>query len=254
MNVLIANDDGIDARGLRELVMALSEVADVYVFAPDGQRSAFSHSITTGRKITGARTEVPGAKLAYALSGTPADCVKLGCRFLRARGIELDMVFAGINHGSNLGTDTIYSGTVGAAVEGNICGLPAVAVSVGSHQASHFDYACELAVNTIKKAADKISPDTVININVPDVPKEEVKGVRYTVLGARDYNEYFSAEDAMKDTIEYQYSGAPLMYEGLPEILDVISDQKGYATITPLQRDMTCYGKMEDLRSWGIDE
>ncbi len=254
MNILVANDDGIDARGIKELVATLSTVADVYVFAPDGQRSAFSHSITTGRKITGVRAEFPGAKLAYALSGTPADCVKLGCRFLRARGIRVDMVYAGINHGSNLGTDTIYSGTVGAAVEGNICGVPAVAVSVGSHQATHFDYACELALSTLEKAADKIGPDTVININVPDLPKEEVKGVRYTALGDRDYNESFSAEQAMKDTIEYEYSGAPLMYEGLPDVLDVISHQKGYATITPLQRDMTYYGKMEDLRNWGIDE
>lgn len=252
MNILVANDDGINARGIRELVAALSEVADVYVFAPDGQRSAFSHSISTERKIHGVRVDFPGAALAYSLTGTPADCVKLGVRLLRARDVKVDMVFAGINHGSNLGTDTLYSGTVAAALEGNVCGIPSVAVSVESHKAEHFDYACELAVDTVKKAGGKIEPNMVLNINVPNVPKDQVKGIRYAVLGQRDYNESFSKEQAYSDILEYEYSGAPLMYEGLPETLDVIAAQKGYATITPLQRDMTYYGRLEEVRTWGI--
>ena len=254
MNILVSNDDGIDARGIRELVEALSEVADVYVCAPDGQRSASSHAITTGRTIHASERAFPGAVTAFAMDGTPADCVKLGFRILNARGVSIDMVFAGINHGSNLGTDTLYSGTVAAAMEGTICGVPSVAVSVGSHEAEYFGYARKLAVKAVTETAGKVPADMVININVPNIPEDQVRGVRYTVVGDRDYDEKFSPEEAAKTEIDYRYSGAPLMYEGLPDILDVISDQKGYATITPLHRDMTYYGWMEELRSWGIDK
>lgn len=253
-NVLITNDDGINARGIMELVKAMSEVADVYVCAPDGQRSAFSHAITTNGSIHIKEVEFDNAVMAFETSGTPVDCVKLGVRLLRARGIDIDMVYSGINQGSNLGTDTLYSGTVGAAIEGNVCGVPAVAVSVGSHEAVHFDYAGKLAVNAFRAAADKIPANMVLNINVPDLPENQVAGVKYTVLGDREYDESFSAEDAAKSEFDYKYSGVPLMYSELPDTLDVIAAQKGYATITPLQRDLTYYGKVEEIKNWGIDE
>ena len=252
MNILVSNDDGINARGIKELVEALSEVADVYVCAPDGQRSAFSHAITTGRSIHASQVDFENAVAAFAMTGTPADCVKIGYRILRARGIKIDMVFAGINHGSNLGTDTLYSGTVSAAIEGTICGVPAVAVSVGSHQAEYFEYAKKLAVRAVTGSEGKMTPDMVLNINVPNIPAEQVKGVKYTVIGERDYDEDISPEEAAKTEIDYTYSGAPLMYEGLPDTLDVIADQEGYATITPIHRDMTYYGKIEEIKSWGL--
>ncbi|MBQ0079408.1 MAG: 5'/3'-nucleotidase SurE [Eubacterium sp.] len=254
MKVLVANDDGINARGIKELVGALSEVAEVYVFAPESQRSAFSHAITTSQPIRGRQVEFEGAVLAFETTGTPADCVKVGTRLLRARGIEIDMVFSGINSGSNLGTDTLYSGTVGAAIEGNICGVPAVAVSVDTHEATHFEYAKKLAVAALQKAAGRMPSNMVLNINVPNVPEEEVKGVKYTVLGDRDYDESFSETEANGNEFSYMYGGAPLMYEGLPDTIDVIASQKGYATITPLQRDLTYYGKVEEIKNWGIDE
>ena len=121
MNILVANDDGIKARGIYELVRALSEKADIYVCAPDSQRSASGHGITVSKPITLEETEFDNAKLAFKISGTPADCVKIGMKILEQRNIKIDMVFSGINHGSNLGTDTLYSGTVSAAIEGTIC-------------------------------------------------------------------------------------------------------------------------------------
>ena len=137
MNVLITNDDGIRARGLRELMDALREQAGmtVYICAPDGQRSASGHGITMTDPIMVEEVEIKGAELAFQTSGLPADCVKIGVELLERAGVHLDMVFSGINHGGNLGTDTLYSGTVAGAIEGSICGYPSVAVSVDSHDA-----------------------------------------------------------------------------------------------------------------------
>ena len=118
MNILLANDDGINAEGIRQLAKALRSLGDVYVFAPDRQRSASSHALTIEKQLTIAREDFPGAKEAYSVDGTPADCVKLGIYALRDRGIDVDIVYSGINHGGNLGSDTMYSGTVSAAAEG----------------------------------------------------------------------------------------------------------------------------------------
>ena len=254
MNILVSNDDGIDARGIHELVKALSEKANVYVCAPDGQRSASGHGITVSKPITAEEVEFEGAQLAFKLSGTPVDCVKLGIKILRKRDIIIDMVYAGINHGGNYGTDTLYSGTVSAAIEGTICGVPAVAVSVNSHEAEYFEYACELAVDALEKSEGKISPDTVLNINTPNLPKNEIKGLKYTTLGRRDYKEFFMPISTDGKKSEYKYTGEPVIYEGLPDTIDVIAMQEGYATITPLQRDLTDYKLMSEIEKWRIGE
>lgn len=254
MNILVTNDDGINARGIMELVAALSGKATVYVFAPDGQRSASGHGITVSKPIIGEEVEFEGAAFAMQLSGTPVDCVKLGMRIMEQKNIKIDMVFSGINHGGNYGTDTLYSGTVSAAIEGSICGVPSVAVSVNSHEAQHFDYACHLAVEAMEKAGDRMSPDTVLNINVPDLPREDISGLRYATLGNREYVEFFSPVETEDGKTAYRYTGEPVVYEGLPDTIDVIAMQQGYATITPLHRDLTDYRLMDEIRKWRIDE
>ena len=253
MNILVANDDGIEARGIKELVKALSAKASVYVCAPDGQRSASGHGITVSTHITAKEVEFEGAQLALKLSGTPADCVKLGMKILADRGIDIDMVFSGINHGGNLGTDVLYSGTVSAAIEGSICGVPSVAVSVNSHEAQHFEYACHLAVEALEKSKGRISPDTVLNINTPNLPREEIKGLKYTTLGNREYKEFFKPVDIGEGIKAYRYTGEPVVYEGLPYTIDVIAMQEGYATITPVHRDLTDYKMIEEIKKWRID-
>lgn len=252
MNVLVVNDDGIQARGIKELVKALSEKADVYVCAPESQRSASGHGITVSKPIIAEEVDFKNAVLAIQFSGTPADCVKLGVKILENKGVKIDMVFSGINHGGNYGTDTLYSGTVSAAIEGSICGMPSVAVSVNSHEAEHFGYACHLAVEALEKAGDKMSPDTVLNINVPNLPQEEIQGLKYTTLGNREYQECFTPFRSEDGKTAYQYTGEPVVYEGLPDTIDVIAMQAGYATITPLHRDLTDYRLIDKIKEWRI--
>lgn len=262
MNVLISNDDGVEARGLLELARALHEEVglDVYVCVPDGQRSASGHGITLGKSIYVSEVKIDHAEKAYQTSGLPADCVKLGLELLRKEGIEIDMVFAGINHGGNLGTDTLYSGTVACAMEGSICGYPSAAVSVDHHQAKHFDYACELAVKTAKAYMKQIEEGTadcrtVLNINVPDRPKEELKGLKYTRLGDRKYIEIFINEEGSENLIvpgNFQYTGTPVHYTDLPEDVDVIANQNGYATVTPIQSNLTDHEMVDRIREWDL--
>lgn len=252
MNILISNDDGINARGIKELARALSEIANIYVCAPHIQRSACGHGITIGKPITIKEVDFPNAKNAWEISGTPADCVKLGLKLLSEQGISIDMVCSGINHGGNLGTDTLYSGTVSAAIEGCICGIPAVAVSINNHHPEHFEVACNLAVKTVKASRGKIDTNTVLNINVPNLPASEVKGMKITRLGAREYEEWFELKKDDTGELQYWYSGMPIVYENLPEDIDVIAMQDGYASITPLHYDLTSYKLIEEVKSWGI--
>ena len=253
MNILVSNVDGINAQGIKELVKSLSAEASVYVCAPDGQRSASGHGITVSKHISVREVCFENAEYALSTSGTPADCVKLGMKILADKGIKIDMVFSGINHGGNLGTDTLYSGTVSAALEGNICGVPAVAVSVNSHNAEHFEYACYLAVEVLKKTEGTLSPDIVLNINTPNLPEDEIKGLKYTTLGKREYKEFFAPVDLGDGTAAYKYNGEPVVYEGLPDTIDVIAMQEGYASITPIHRDLTAYEMVDEIKKWRIE-
>ena len=259
MKILVVNDDGIESRGIYELVRALHEDAgaEVYVVAPDGQRSAASHAITLLTPIDAWPVEFEGAEMAFAISGLPADCVAVGVKIMKDKGIDIDMVFAGINHGSNIGTDTIYSGTVGAAMEGSIYGYPSVAVSVDSHKPQHFKYACELAVDTIKKTGGKWDPKVTVNINTPDLPAEEIKGVRYTVIGEREYTNDIKHNDTKHDgrrgdVCSYIYGGEPVKYDDKSLIYDVIAIQEGYASITPLHKDWTAGFAIEEMKNWRL--
>ncbi|QIB70614.1 5'/3'-nucleotidase SurE [Aminipila butyrica] len=260
MNILVSNDDGIQAKGISELVKALSKVADVYVCAPHVERSAAGHSITIRQGLEATEVPYKNAQLAYEISGTPADCVKLGVLLLRNRGIDVDMVFSGINHGGNLGTDIHYSGTVSAAIEGCICGIPSVAVSihgtvpVNGYEPKHFDVAAELAVQAMLKSFGKLDDKTVLNINVPDVPKKKLKGVKVTTLGTRVYEGWFHQQE-VEDTgaCQYWYSGKPVKCQDLTEEYDVMAIQNGYASITPLHYDFTNYKLVEEVKSWGIE-
>lgn len=254
MNILVANDDGIQARGIKELVKALSQIASVYVCAPESQRSASGHGITVSKPIIIEEETFENAEYALKISGTPADCVKIGMRTLEQKGIKVDMVFSGINHGGNLGSDTLYSGTVSAAIEGSLLGVPSVAVSVNSHEAEYFEYACELAVEAVKKAYDKMDAKTVLNINTPNLPKEEIKGLRFTTLGPREYKEVFVPVETEDGRTGYMYSGDPVVYDNLPETIDVVADQDGYASITPLHSDLTDYKLADKISEWRIGQ
>jgi len=252
MKILITNDDGITARGIRELGAALSSEAEIYVFAPDSQKSACGHGITMGAPLAVNEVTFPKATGAWSVSGTPADCVKLGLSILKEQKIEIDFVYSGINHGSNLGTDTLYSGTVSGAMEGVVNGIPSVAVSIYSHDPQYFTPSCEMAIEALHTSKGKLDGRTVLNINLPDLPKEHIKGVRITTLGAREYEKEFRAHVDEKGVRQYFYAGQPVVYSGLPEDVDVIALQDHYVSITPLHYDLTNYHWLDRVKSWGI--
>lgn len=254
MKILVTNDDGISADGIRSLTKALASDAEmeIYVFAPDSEKSACGHGITVTVPIEVREVEMEGAKIAFSVSGTPADCVKLGIKILKEQGIEIDYVFSGINHGANLGTDTLYSGTVSGAIEGVINGIPSFAVSVNAKEPEHFEPSCKLALIALEIARDKIDKGTVLNINLPHVSTRELKGIRITRLGAREYDENFKVKQIDNGGRAYQYSGTPVVYSDLPEDIDVIAMQDGYASITPLHYDLTNYKLVQEVKSWGF--
>lgn len=248
MNFLLVNDDGIDSEGLHALAVALSEKGKVYVAAPSVQQSGMSHSISLMGSITIKEEKVPCAERAWRVNGTPADCTKVGVQRCQESGIEIDIVFSGINKGSNLGSDTLYSGTVGAAIEGALQGYHAVAVSVNDHDAKYFDGACDLAVQVIDKVME-LPTNIVTNINAPNCPKDQIKGVRYPVLGPSYFVDCFvPAENG-----EYVIKGEVGDYAGLGEGIDVGANALGYATITPLQYDFTSEEYLDTVKNWNIN-
>ena len=253
MNILISNDDGIDAIGIKKLVEAMSKCADVYVVAPDTQRSASSHALSLRKEITVKEVEFPGAKYALECNGTPADCVKLGLDLLKRQGIYMDAVYAGINLGANLGTDNMYSGTVSAAAEGMLEGLPAVAVSVCSHEATYFEGACKLAVDILPMALESKGKMGVISINTPDIPMENIKGVKPARLGTVEYDQWFEEVSRKDGTVTYKYTGEPLEKGNHEEDLDVKLIKDGYATISVIKYDLNDYAGLKEVENWELN-
>lgn len=246
MNFLVVNDDGIHAAGIKALIAALGEVGNVYVFAPMAQQSGKSHSLSIEETVPVERVEIPGAKEAYMVGGTPADCTHIGLEFCKKKGIDIDITFSGINMGCNLGLDTIYSGTVGAAMEAAMQGCRGVAVSVYGHQATHFSGAAKLAIEAIPYIME-LPTNVTVNINTPDTEPEEFKGVRYGRLGPSFYKDLFA------ETTEgiYKLKGNEVTLEDLEDMgLDIAYHLQGYATITPLQYDFTHYELLEKVKEW----
>lgn len=252
MNILISNDDGISAEGIRALAEAMSDFGDVYVVAPHTQRSASSHALSVNGKITVKEAYLPGAVLAYECDGTPADCVKLGMDILRRRGIEIDIVYSGINHGGNLGTDTMYSGTVSAAAEGILEGIPAVAVSVNSHQATHFDAACRLAAEVLPTAIENKGKIGVISINTPDLPAEQIKGVKTARLGKVEYSTNFKQVESCGEKTTYIYSGTLEESDSWTEDADIKLIRMGYATVSAVKYDLNDYDGLKEIDKWEL--
>lgn len=248
MNILLVNDDGIRAEGIIALADALNKIGKVYVCAPDTERSGASQSITINRDIMIAEADFPGAEAALETTGTPADCTKVGLQMFGDRGVKFDLVFAGINHGGNLGYDTLYSGTLGAAREGAISGVRAAAVSVQSHHPKHFEVAGRLAAKAAEFSVKNLDHETLININVPDVSEQELKGVKLAELGERFFRDRFY----IRENGGYRLNGGPLTKDD-PELkYDISCVNAGYAAITPISLDATKIDAMELLSGFDV--
>lgn len=240
MRILLTNDDGIHARGLHTLVRELGNMAEVYVVAPDRERSATGHSITVFEPIKSVKTQIPGAKGAWIVGGTPVDCVKLA--IARLLDEKMDLVVSGINHGPNLGTDVLYSGTVSAAAEGVLMGSPSMAVSLNSY-ADDMDF--EFAAQFTGRVACYIhrvglDAKTLFNINIPAVLPRDIKGIRFCRLGARNYDNLFEERQDPRGNTYYWLGGGVVEEEQEPDS-DVVAVKSGYISVTPIHLDLTDY-------------
>lgn len=244
MKILVSNDDGVLAPGIRILARHLEAIAEIEVVAPDRNRSGASNSLTLTRPLTVRKMDNGH----YSVEGTPTDCVHLALTgFLES---DTDMVVSGINDGANLGDDTLYSGTVAAAMEGRYLGLPAIAVSMAGSEIQHYETGAIIATQLVMKLKTHSLPSqTILNVNVPDVPIGEIKGMQVTRLGTRH-----SAEKMIKD---HDPRGRPIYWIGRPGLeadsgvgTDFHAVNAGYVSITPLHLDMTNYKMFDQLSSW----
>jgi 5'-nucleotidase len=246
LKILLSNDDGIEARGLQILGRELAKIGQVYVAAPEIEQSGAGHGITVRRPLYARPRELPFAAAAWAVDGLPADCVKLALEELLPE--KPDILVSGINAGSNLGNDIIYSGTVAAAREGFLYGLPSLAVSV-AERPGNMAYAAEFVRGLVASwQAKGFQPHALLNINVPGNTKSAVKGWRYTSMGWLWYEDVFTCGQDEKGRSYYQMGGRPLKSTGRGSS-DVETCAAGYISITPLSADCTDHRLLEHLRS-----
>jgi 5'-nucleotidase len=247
MNFLLTNDDGIYARGLSALYGELSQDAECLIVAPEAEQSAVGHAITLTRPLMVRRARKNGAFWGYAVSGTPADCVKVGIRELSQKPV--DLVVSGINLGANIGINVIYSGTVSAATEGAILGVPAIAVSLDTRRDADFAFAARFARRMARfMLRENPLKNIPLNVNIPAVPEEEIKGVAVVKQGRARLMEIFERRTDPRDNIYYWLAGETQLSEGEEEDTDMSRLQEGYITITPIYYDLTHYGALEKLR------
>lgn len=259
MRILVTNDDGINALGIHELVQALAGIpgAEVYVAAPAEQQSAKSHGITVHGDMVVEEVDYPNAVKAWKIGGTPADCAGLGLDLMKLEGIPADILYSGINHGANLGSDILYSGTVGAAVEALLSGVPSVAVSADKHFRSEFtaeDFASAAAAAVqLLPVALEAGTEYCLNLNAPSLPMAEIKGWKVTEMGPREYVGGLHRGETMDGKVTYSYASTLKQYDNLPLSLDVAAVDAGYISVTPIGKNRTVRSALEkytSLETW----
>ena len=244
MHILLSNDDGYRAPGLSAMVEVVSDFGEVTVITPDQDRSGASNSLTLTVPVRVEQIE----NGYFVCSGTPTDCVHLGITGLMPQ--EPDMIISGINNARNLGDDVLYSGTVGAAMEGRFLGLPAIAVSLAGDDPIHFDTAGNVVRQLLEKMLQTpLSPSTILNINVPDLPRDQISGWQATRLGGRDRAcPAIRATDPVGKDI-YWIGAAGVEQDAGPGT-DFFAIAQGYVSITPLTADMTDRTRLAELDEW----
>lgn len=244
MRILLSNDDGVYAPGLDCLAKALSQLADITVVAPDRNRSGASNSLTLDAPLRSMILE----NGYISVNGTPTDCVHVAVTGLLKE--MPDMVVSGINEGSNLSDDVLYSGTVAAATEGRFLGLPSIAISLAGPKCQYYDTAAQIAIMLVKRLElQPLSFDTILNVNVPDLPLTELRGFQVTRLGTRHI-----AEPTIKGVDprgrKIYWIGQPGPEEDAGPGTDFYAVHSGYVSITPLQLDLTHYKAFDQLSVW----
>ncbi len=247
--ILVTNDDGIEADALEPLAAALAPLGEVDIIVPDQNWSGASHSITLFKPIRCRPTKLPSGRAAHLTDGSPTDCVRLAVNgFLKARP---DLVVSGINRGANLGDDITYSGTVAAAMEGILSGIPSIAISLAEYSAAA-DYrpaaafCALLAANILERG---FAPDALLNVNVPSLPREQIAGVMVTRLGKRSYRDQLIERLDPYGT-PYYWMGGPAIYDHAEAGTDVAALRDGKISVTPIHLDLSSHELIAELRTW----
>lgn len=249
MRILLSNDDGVFAPGLRALRDALDALGEVTVVAPDREQSGASRSLTLDRPLRVRRVD----ERVFSVDGTPTDCILLAVRGVPGVvKVQPDLIVSGINHGPNLGDDVTYSGTVAAAAEGSLMGIPSLAVSLASWDPLDFDAPARVAREIVQDLAERpLAPGTLLNVNVPDRPYGEIRGLRVTKLGRRVYPDVIAVQRDPRGKACFWIGGeAPTWLPG--EDTDFQALEAGYVSLTPLQLDLTHHQALDSLRGWGL--
>ena len=247
MKILITNDDGVYAPGLAALVKRIAEVAEVVVVAPDREQSAVSHALTLHHPLRAARI----SDNIFSVDGTPTDCVNLGIHSLLS--FRPDLVISGVNRGANLCDDVTYSGTVAAALEATLMGIPAFAVSLVTKGAGeNFDVAAICAARLAQMVFEKgLPPDTFLNVNVPDLPEDRLLSPLITCQGKRSYEGTIVDKVDPRGRNYYWIGTADLSFQDIPGS-DYHAVSRGHVSISPLHIDLTNYASIEMLKGWQV--
>lgn len=244
--ILVTNDDGVYSEGIRSLAKALKPVGHVVVVAPNVERSAASHSLTLHRPL---RIQKISANV-YAVDGTPTDCVNLGVNEVLKQ--KPDLLFSGVNKGANLGDDMHYSGTVSAALEGGILGIASVAISLHARDHFRFQGACAFAVQLARKLLKTPMPlGTILNVNVPNLPKDKVRGHVVTKQGKRNYGDIIVEKIDPRGRKYYWIGGDDAGFEDIPESdCNAVLDRR--ISITPIRINLTDFAFLKKMRRWKL--
>lgn len=252
MKILVSNDDGILSNGIRALIESLSPCHDVYVVAPDRERSAAGHSLTLHTPLRVEEVDSKyGAKRCWMTTGTPGDCVKLAINAILPEEEKPDLVISGINHGPNLGADILYSGTVSCAMEGAMMGYPSIATSLASmrNEYEDFHYAGSFIAELINRLETyKIPPKTILNINIPGLEKEDIAGIAITEMGSRMFTDAYEKRVDPRGKVYYWMAGE-LINEPEDAHTDIAAVRNNKISITPVTFEMTRVNIIQDLEN-----
>jgi 5'-nucleotidase len=251
--ILISNDDSIYAKGISALVEIAKQFGDIVVVAPDSPQSAKSHSITLDKPLTYQKSDIFGNEIqAFAVSGTPADCVKFALNSLLNK--KPNLILSGINHGSNASVNLIYSGTVAAAIEGAMHNISSIALSLDSHNPNaDFDaakfFAKKIISQTLKNYDDKIC----LNVNIPKIPKNQIKGIKFCkqTRGAW-FEEFVNIPHPNKNTNYFWLTGKYVNFEPQSKDTDIWAIENNYVSVVPIKIDFTDYKNLEKIKNWEL--
>lgn len=249
MNILLTNDDGIYSEGIRVLFEALKSIGKVTVVAPDSERSAVGHAITLSDPLRVKPVKRNNNFFGYSTTGTPADCVKLAIRAILKK--RPDIVISGINLGPNVGYSILYSGTVSGATEGAILGIPSFAISLGTFENPDYNFAASFAKKMVKVIVNNngLPQGTLLNINVPAVNKNKIKGIKIVKQSKTAIKERFDIRVDPRKRTYYWLTGEVIESDGQEEA-DIEAINSNYVSITPIHCDMTNYPFIENLKKW----